>query len=53
LNSQVTYLWTGLTQGFSYDFKVVAVNKHGQSEDSPVVVIKASGIPSTMAAPTV
>lgn len=32
---------------------MVANNKHGPSDDSPVVTIKAAGVPSTMAAPVV
>jgi len=42
-----------LTEGSSYEFYVVALNKHGTSDDSPTQEIKASGVPETMAAPIV
>jgi len=49
-----TFTWTALTMGQSYDFKILANNKHGSSVDSsPQISIKAAGVPDTMTAPTV
>jgi len=48
-----TYIVPSLTSGTLYEFKVIAVNKHGPSEDSPSANIRASGRPDTMAIPIV
>jgi hypothetical protein len=50
--SALTYTKTGVTQGYTYVFKVQAQNSAGYSSDSGTVSILAASLPATPSAPT-